>query len=110
MEWLRVDFIFSREGLAEENGVISLNEHADSLEKVTTVKRDARVFRDLTPQLRDKRNRSLLSRHLSVIRITNRRRGGHVDLRVAVCVIKRFEFLFESVCSDVQVASDNVRR
>ena len=88
MEWLRVDFIFSREGLAEENGVISLNEHADSLEKVTTVKRDARVFRDLTPQLRDKRNRSLLSRHLSVIRITNRRRGGHVDLRVAVSVTR----------------------
>jgi len=30
----------------EENGVISLNDHADSLEKVTTVKRVARVFRD----------------------------------------------------------------
>jgi len=24
LEWLRVDFIFSREGLTEENGVISL--------------------------------------------------------------------------------------
>jgi len=33
LEWLRVDFIFSRGGLTEENGVISLNEHADSLEK-----------------------------------------------------------------------------
>jgi len=31
-----------------------------------------------------------------------------VDLRVAVSVIKRFEFLFESVCSDVQVASETV--
>ena len=39
LEWLRVNFIFSREGLTEENGVISLNELADSLEKVTTVKR-----------------------------------------------------------------------
>jgi len=28
---------------------------------------------------------------------------------VAVSVIKRFELLFESVCSDVQVASDDVR-
>jgi len=46
--WLRADFIFSRRGLTEENGVISLNEHADSLEKVTTAKRVARVFRDLT--------------------------------------------------------------
>jgi len=51
-----------------------------------------------------------LTRRVSAIRMTNHRRGGHVDLRVAVCVIKRFEFLFESVCSDVQVASDNVRR
>jgi len=34
---------------------------------------------------------------------------GHVDLRVAVSVIKRFKFLFESICSDVQVASDDVR-
>ena len=41
--------------------------------------------------------------------MTNRRRGGHVDLRVAVSVIKRFEFLFQSVCSDVQVASDDMR-
>ena len=32
-----------------------------------------------------------------------------MDLWVAVSVIKRFEFLFESVCSDVQVASDDVR-
>ena len=39
----------------KENGAISLNEHADSLEKVTTVKRVARVFRDLTAQLRDKK-------------------------------------------------------
>jgi len=38
----------------------SLNEHDDSLEKVTTVKRVVRVFRDLTPQLRDKRNCSLV--------------------------------------------------
>jgi len=35
-----------------------------------------------------------LTRHVSVIRMTNRRRGGHVDLRVAVIVIKRFQFLF----------------
>ena len=41
---------------------------------------------------------------MSVIRMTNRMRGGHVDLRVAVSVIKRFEFLF-----DVQVANDDVR-
>jgi len=34
---------------------------------------------------------------------------GHVDLQVAVSVIKRFKFLFESICSDVQVASDDVR-
>jgi len=57
---IHVDFIFSQEGLVEENGVISLNVHTDSLGKVTTVKRVARVFRDLTPQLRDKRNRSLV--------------------------------------------------
>jgi len=50
-----------------------------------------------------------LTRHVSVIRMTTRRRWGHVDLRVAVSIIKRFEFLFESVCSDVQVASDDVR-
>jgi len=50
-----------------------------------------------------------LTRHMSIIRMTNRRRGGHVDLQVAVSVIKRFEFLFESVCSDVQVASDDVK-
>jgi len=50
-----------------------------------------------------------LMRHVSVIRMTNCRKGGHVDLRVAVSVIKRFEFLFESICSDVQVASDDVR-
>jgi len=34
---------------------------------------------------------------------------GHVDLRVAVSVIKRFKYLSESICSDVQVASDDVR-
>ena len=52
-----------------------------------------------------------LTRRVSVIRMTNRRRmrGGHVDLRVAVSVIKRSELLFESVRSDVQVASDDVR-
>jgi len=49
------------------------------------------------------------TRRVSVIEMTNRRRGDHVDLWVAVSVIKRFEFLFESVCSDVQVASDDVR-
>jgi len=27
-----------------------------------------------------------LTRHVSVIRMTNRRRGGHVDLRIAVIV------------------------
>jgi len=31
---------------------MSLNEHDDSLENVTTVKQVARVFRDLTAQLR----------------------------------------------------------
>jgi len=40
-----------------------------------------------------------LTRHVLVIRMTN-----HVDLRVAVSVIKLFEFLF-----DVQVANDDVR-
>jgi len=44
LEWLRVDFIFSREGVMEEIGVILLNKHADSMEKVTTVKRVARVL------------------------------------------------------------------
>jgi len=34
-----------------------------------------------------------LTHHVSVIRMTNRRRGVHVDLRVAVSVIKRLEFL-----------------
>jgi len=47
-----------------------------------------------------------LTRRVSVIRMTNRMRGGHVDLRVAISLIKRSEFLFESVCSDVQVVSD----
>jgi len=48
---------------------------------------------------------------VSVIRTTNRRRrrGGHVDLRVAASVIKRLEFLSAGVCGDVQVASDDVR-
>ena len=32
-----------------------------------------------------------------------------MELRVAVSVIKRFELLFENVCSDVQFASDDVR-
>ena len=41
--------------------VIPLYEHADSLGEVTTVKRVVRVFRDLTPQLRDKINRSLVT-------------------------------------------------
>ena len=50
-----------------------------------------------------------LMHQVLVIRMTNRRRGGHVDLRVAVSVTKRFEFLFESVCGDVQVAIDDVR-
>jgi len=48
----------------EENGVIWLNMHADSLEKVTTVKRVARVFRDLKARLRDKRNRILVHRSM----------------------------------------------
>ena len=51
-----------------------------------------------------------LTRHVSVIRMPNRRRWGHVDLRVAVSVIKRFEFLFESACNDVQVASVIAKR
>ena len=50
-----------------------------------------------------------LTLHVSVIKMMNRRHGGHVDLRVAVSLIKRFEFLFESVCSDVEVAGDDVR-
>jgi len=50
-----------------------------------------------------------LTRHVSVIGMTNRRRWGHMDLRVAVGVIKRFEFLFESACSDVHVDDDDVR-
>ena len=50
-----------------------------------------------------------LTRHVSVKRMKNRRRGSHVHQRVAVSAIKRFEFLFESVCSDVQVASDDAR-
>ena len=32
-----------------------------------------------------------------------------MDLPLAVSVIKRFEFLFESFCSDVQAASDDAR-
>ena len=50
LEWLRVDFIFSR-GVMEEIGVLWLNKHADSMEKVTTVKRVARVLL-LLPLLR----------------------------------------------------------
>ena len=51
-----------------------------------------------------------LTRRVSVIRMKNRRRGDHkMDLWVAVGVIKRCEFLFESVCSNVQVVSDDVR-
>jgi len=49
-----------------------------------------------------------LTRPVSVMRMTSGRRGGHVDLQIAVSVIKRFEFLFKSVCSDVQAASDDV--
>ena len=48
-------------------------------------------------------------RRVSVIRMTNRKHGGHVELWVAVSVTKRFELLFENVCSDVQFASDDVR-
>ena len=33
-----------------------------------------------------------------------------MDLRAAVSAIKRFQFLYESACSDVQVASDVMRR
>jgi len=50
-----------------------------------------------------------LTHRVSVISMMNRRCRGHVDLRVAVSAIKRFQFLFVSVCSDVQVASDDVR-
>jgi len=35
--------------------------------------------------------------------------GGNIDLHVRIGVIKRFEFVFESACSDVQVASDVTR-
>ena len=49
-----------------------------------------------------------LTRPVSVMRMTSGRRGGHVDLQIAVSVIKRFELLFKSVCSDVQAASDDV--
>ena len=38
-----------------------------------------------------------LMHQVLVIRMTNRRRGGHVGLRVAVIVIKRFQFLFLKV-------------
>ena len=34
---------------------------------------------------------------------------GHVELWVAVSVMKRSELLFENVCSDVLFASDDVR-
>jgi len=33
-----------------------------------------------------------------VIRMTNHRCRGHVDLRVVVSVIKCFEFLFQMIC------------
>ena len=46
---------------------------------------------------------------MSAIRMTNRRHESHVDLRVAVSVIRRLEFLVESVRRDVQVASNDVR-
>ena len=52
-------FIFMK-----ENGVIWLNKPADSLDKVTTVKRVARVFRDITARLRNKRNRILVHRSM----------------------------------------------
>ena len=36
-----------------------------------------------------------LTRRVSVIKMRNRRRGGHVDLRLAVSVIKRSEFFLQ---------------
>jgi len=43
--------------------------------------------------------------------MTNGRRGGHVDLRVAGSVVKRSEFPFGSVCSNLkQVDPDPVTR
>ena len=55
-----------------------------------------------------------LTRHVSVIRMTNRMRGGHVDLSTnsSYCVTKRFEFLFEWVSVLVKSklpCSDDVR-
>jgi len=50
-----------------------------------------------------------LTRRMSVIRWRVAGAGGHINLQVAVSVIKGFEFLFESICSDVQVVGDNVR-
>jgi len=49
LEWLHS--VFSRKGLVEESYIADTYEHADSVEKVTAVKRVARVFRDFTAQL-----------------------------------------------------------
>jgi len=49
-----------------------------------------------------------LKRHALVIRMTNHRREGHVDLRVAVSVIKRFEFLFKSVTFNVTAVTSKL--
>jgi len=64
LEWLCVDPVFDRKSLMEQDPAISVwaYKQADSLEKVTTVKRVARVFRNFTAQLRNKRNRSLIHR------------------------------------------------
>ena len=55
---------------------MSLNEHDDSLEKVTTVKPVARVFRNLTPQLRDKRNRGLVCLNCHWLKFVSCRQKG----------------------------------
>ena len=49
LEWLHS--VFSRKGLVEESYIADTYEHADSVEKVTAVKRVARVSRDFTAQL-----------------------------------------------------------
>lgn len=43
-------------------------------------------------------------------KMTNRGRGSHMNLRVRPSVIKRFQFLRESVFSNVQVANNVMGR
>jgi len=48
-----------------------------------------------------------LTHRVLVIRMTNRRHGCHVDLRVAVSVIKRFEFLLKVLDNHTNTSSLN---